>query len=971
MEIDQNITWQEIRVILEEGRKLLPIQFPLGIFIHNNMLMCFEDREFEKAMDQATKVYGAKRTLSEKYYLGKYRRKRISDRYLKSFITDWLKENPGGLDFKKNEDINFFLKLIINPIELHLDDDFNTLKFSQNAEKSWMVWNDSLKKASAFIPDFERYPINPRKITNRKIWKDHLSLRFGERVNDYFHPIIIRFLASYMDQGMAVLSNPNTDSGALKDFLEFLYDNGRFLPKALIISKEEFVSLYKLSPEEFVMAEVQDILNLKIPLINSLGEKQNLSEYLQLTLLELRGWAGMVNKYEKEPHLIPRQNAQLTLQEYLGIYLFLENRVYKFLSNHYEMEGKWPTHGLISDENFIAFSQKQLAYVLFQTIEKRGDSFLNEEIEKQKKIIHQILKFDKFERAIIWQKAFDYSLRDDFINALLFSRKRKQLGDKKKCSAQLLFCIDDREEGPRRHLEEINPELETFGVVGFYGLDMRYKSIHHPMPLNHCPPVINPSRIILEKLVNSTENKEKMFGKKNKLLAKMALMLFYKTKSSWYSIFLTLILAPIFGTGLMLRIFAPLLANRFNNKIKKLLLGDLEVELDLSRKKNEAGEEIGYDFEERALIISKILKMCGLVDHFSPLVFLFGHGASSINNPYRNAYGCGACSGRSGFPNSKIFCQMANESAVRKILKEKYQITIPEDTFFISAGHDTTTDEIYFFNEKEIPHNKYSSYLKIKENIIEASKINALERSRNFDNKLLINNKEAAYIHAHSRASNMAEPRPEYGHTNNLGCFIGHRNTVKKLFFDRRSFLASYDYKIDPTGEILEAVLAGVIPVVAGINMDYYLSRLDNQKFGSGTKLPLNITSLIGVMTGGCSDLRIGLSKQMVEKHEPVRLTVAIEAPLERVKLLLAKNPRIKNIVYNNWVHLIVMDPSDLEKFYLLTEKEFRAIKIEGEFALPLNLITSHSIDVVKNRIGPLPYFIREREYHAAKAGQV
>ncbi len=54
---------------------------------------------------------------------------------------------------------------------------------------------------------------------------------------------------------------------------------------------------------------------------------------------------------------------------------------------------------------------------------------------------------------------------------------------------------------------------------------------------------------------------------------------------------------------------------------------------------------------------------------------------------------------------------------------------------------------------------------------------------------------------------------------------------------------------------ILERILQAVIPVCAGINLEYYFSFVDPVGYGCGTKLPHNITSLIGVMNGAGSDL--------------------------------------------------------------------------------------------------------------------
>ena len=89
---------------------------------------------------------------------------------------------------------------------------------------------------------------------------------------------------------------------------------------------------------------------------------------------------------------------------------------------------------------------------------------------------------------------------------------------------------------------------------------------------------------------------------------------------------------------------------------------------------------------------------------------------------------------------------------------------------------------------------------------------------------------------------------------------------------DRRAFLNSYDPTTDdPESNILLRILRAAIPVCAGISLEYYFSSVDPAYFGCGSKLPHNVTSLLGVMDGAASDLRTGLSTQMTEIHEPIR----------------------------------------------------------------------------------------------------
>src|SRR5207248_751262 len=121
--------------------------------------------------------------------------------------------------------------------------------------------------------------------------------------------------------------------------------------------------------------------------------------------------------------------------------------------------------------------------------------------------------------------------------------------------------------------------------------------------------------------------------------------------------------------------------------------------------------------------------------------------------------------------------------------------------------------------------------------------------------------------------------------------------------------LSSYDATQDPTGQSLAAVLAAVVPVCAGISLEYYFSLVDNDRYGCGTKLPHNVTGLVGVMDGHASDLRTGLPWQMVEIHEPVRILFVVETTPERLMKVINTNASLKELVQNRWIRIATIDP--------------------------------------------------------------
>ena len=104
------------------------------------------------------------------------------------------------------------------------------------------------------------------------------------------------------------------------------------------------------------------------------------------------------------------------------------------------------------------------------------------------------------------------------------------------------------------------------------------------------------------------------------------------------------------------------------------------------------------------------------------------------------------------------------------------------------------------------------------------------------------------------------------------------------------------------------------------INMQYYASTVDPRRFGSGNKTLHNVVGgRIGVFEGNGGDLRIGLAKQSLHngqawQHQPLRLSVVIDAPRERIQAVIDKHPTVANLFSNGWLHLMRFGDQGVER---------------------------------------------------------
>ena len=543
---------------------------------------------------------------------------------------------------------------------------------------------------------------------------------------------------------------------------------------------------------------------------------------------------------------------------------------------------------------------------------------------------------EHFEVLSLWQQAFEWSLYDQVLATV---KKYKPSKENVMPSFQAFFCMDDRECSFRRHIEYLDKNAVTFGTAAFFNFEFFYQPVDGKFFTKLCPAPMTPTFLVKE------EHRKKKHAKD-----------FHYHKRS-HSLFFGWIISQTLGFSaafkLFLNIFQPRMTPATSASFKHLnKKSKLHIEnKDVADRVDNL--QVGFTVEEMVNRVEGLLKSNGLVKNFAPIVYLVGHGATSVNNTHYAGYDCGACCGRPSSVNATVACFAINHPEVRKILAQR-GIVIPNETQFLPGLHDTTRDEITFYQEETL--SEFNKNLH-QQNVIvfeEALIKNAKERSRRFDTIDTKQSLKKVHESIKRRSVSLFEPRPELNHATNAMCIVGRRSLSKHMFLDRRSFMNSYDYTVDPSGDYLSGILNAVAPVGGGINLEYYFSRVDNQKLGAGSKLPHNVMGLIGVANGIDGDLRPGLPSQMIEVHDPLRLLIIVEHFPEKVKYAITKNPATYEWFINEWVKLVVVHPETLDlyhfqggNFEIYNPIQQEVIKISDELKLAETTIDNLPIGIL------------------------
>jgi uncharacterized protein YbcC (UPF0753/DUF2309 family) len=676
---------------------------------------------------------------------------------------------------------------------------------------------------------------------------------------------ISRWCAGYFDEGQASWQMPQREAGPWAAWRETM----RHDRNAEAMGIRGFRALVASLPADPVAAIDHIVTAIGIP-------AAAMTDYLHRALFDIGGWAAYVRYLVWDNNLYGREDTRLV--ELLAIRMAWGYALFRQRSDA-EFQAAW-------------------AQEMRQAAELPDDAGLSADPDLALNLVFQEAYEIAWQQQLLARLSRDEAAPQPFALPRVAGRK----------PLQAAFCIDVRSEVYRRALESVVPDGETLGFAGFFGYPIEYVPIGRESGGAQCPVLLTPAFTITEMVDGASADEEiEVLGLR--LLRRRAAKAWKSFKQSAVSSFtyveaMGLAFAPkLVGDALGL---TRTVSDPNTDGLDGDVIGRLGPRLE---PRVVGGRMTGLNAQARLTQAEAVLRGMSLTKDFARLVLLAGHGSSTANNPHASGLDCGACGGHTGEANARLAADILNDPAVRIGLRSK-GINVPDDTWFLGALHDTTTDDITIFDRHRVPPALRGELAELDGWLARASALARRERARFLDLDAPDGDIDTQILR---RSRDWAQVRPEWGLAGNGAFIAAPRHRTAGVDLGGRSFLHNYDWQQDDGFGVLKLIMTAPMVVASWINLQYYGSVVNNRVWGAGNKVLHNVVGTLGVLEGNGGDLKTGLAWQSVHDgtrflHEPLRLNVFIEAPLAAMSAIIMESQTVRELVDNQWLHLWAID---------------------------------------------------------------
>jgi uncharacterized protein YbcC (UPF0753/DUF2309 family) len=332
--------------------------------------------------------------------------------------------------------------------------------------------------------------------------RDLLLRSCGVDTDEWIHPVLIRFTSAFLDQGVAHRPMPGRDGGLHSCFLEI--DGSRLA---------RLCGTWAARLPGILHEERSRARDAPTSLEHSLAELGVTDDERESVLLEealaLRGWAGMVRQFEERPDRVPAIPVPARLIDFLAVRLLLTRAAVDHAARAHARlvvplaELSTTLRGTLAVRP--SRSPVERAWRLFHAAQLAGldaTAMAAHSVRRVATLEAELDAFDHTARRRLLHLAYERSLRHRLYDALV---QLEPAAPPASPAFQAVFCIDEREESFRRHLEEVEPNAETLGTAGFFGVAMYFRGPSDARARPLCPANVQPDHYVTEVLFDQPD----------------------------------------------------------------------------------------------------------------------------------------------------------------------------------------------------------------------------------------------------------------------------------------------------------------------------------------------------------------------------------------------------------------------------------------------------------------------------------
>ena len=683
-----------------------------------------------------------------------------------------------------------------------------------------------------------------------------------------------KYCAAYLDRQQAIALFPRSGSGFFSSWMDLQLEDQSLPALGLRHFSTDLSRLRGMSAIEAVDCVLSEM---------GIPEGSLRVDYLRRALSSILGWSSQFRYLEWQKSLGYPVSENASVAELLAVRLCYEFGYFKHLERVDAKALDLWKRALSQDYASPKLRSIQVRYVYQLALERTYQ--------------HQVGL--ALNRAIVNDAHRASALND--------AHRASAVKDAHRASAQLVFCIDVRSEMIRRQIEAVDSSVKTLGFAGFFGAALAYRAKDQNQADYRLPVLLSPSFEVEE--IGKTNHEGQGVGLSG-VGGIFRGMRKYPLSSFVY--------VELFGA----MYFQKILFKSIRRSLTRIFSAGEKALLPPRFKGREFSVRLGAT--ERVDKAEFALRNMGLIEGFAPLVMVVGHGSDTTNNAFGSSLDCGACGGHAGDLNARVLVHLLNEKAVREGLSQR-GISIPSDTRFVAAIHETVRDEVHVLDADQVPAEFREPLVQLQTTLRTAGALTRHERSS-------ARSSEPA-PDADIRALSWSEVRPEWGLAGNACFVVAPRSRTLGVNLASRSFLHDYDWRKDSAQgyQTLELIMTAPMVVTNWINMQYFSSTVAPQVYGSGNKVLHNLVNENGVLEGNGGDLRVGLPIQSVHDgkrfvHEPQRLSVFIEAPRGEIEKIIEKHEVVRDLVQNGWLHLLQIEPETLRVSKRMRNGEYQEV---------------------------------------------